>query len=278
MADHDAPVWFITGCSSGFGRELVKQVLARGWKVVATARDPAKVADLVQGFEEQALAVPLDVRDAAQVDEAVARTLERFGRIDVLVNNAGYGYQSSVEEGEDGAIRAMFETNVFGLAGLIRRVLPVMRAQRSGFVVNFSSMAGISGNPGTGYYAASKFAVEGLSDALAKEVADLGITVLLVEPGPFRTEFRTAVQREESRIADYEATVGARLRAISHPSTAPGNPIKAAQAVLAAVTADKPPARLLLGRLALQNARDKLASMQADFAAWEAVTLGADDR
>jgi len=277
MSEHETPVWFITGCSSGFGRELVKQVLARGWKVAVTARDPSKVADLIAGREDQALAIALDVTDAANVEAAVKQAHEHFGRIDVLVNNAGYGYATSIEEGEADAVRALFETNFFGLAELIRRVLPIMRAQRSGYVVNFSSMAGLVGNPGTGYYAATKFAVEGLSDALAKEVADLGIKVLLVEPGPFRTGFRTAVERVDCKIDDYQTSVGARLRAIASPGSAPGNPVKAVEAVLAAVTSSKPPARLVLGKLALHNAREKLQSMQSDFADWEEVTLAADD-
>ena len=277
MSEHETPVWFITGCSSGFGRELVKQVLARGWKVAVTARDPSKVADLIAGREDQALAIALDVTDAANVEAAVKQAHEHFGRIDVLVNNAGYGYATSIEEGEADAVRALFETNFFGLAELIRRVLPIMRAQRSGYVVNFSSMAGLVGNPGTGYYAATKFAVEGLSDALAKEVADLGIKVLLVEPGPFRTGFRTAVERVDCKIDDYQTSVGARLRAIASPGSAPGNPVKAVEAVLAAVTSAKPPARLVLGKLALHNAREKLQSMQSDFADWEEVTLATDD-
>lgn len=277
MTVQNSPVWFITGCSTGFGRELAKAVLARGWHVAVSARDPFKTADIVSAHSARALNVKLDVTDEGEIGRAVEQVKRHFGRIDVLVNNAGSGYATSVEEGEPSAVRALFETNVFGLAEVTRQVLPIMRAQRSGWIVNLSSMAGIAGNPGTGYYAATKFAVEGLSDALAKEVEPLGIRVLLVEPGPHRTEFRRSTKRIAAHVRDYDATAGARLRAISDPSAAPGNPQRAAEAIIQAVTAEKPPMRLLLGRTALRNAREKLAAMQADFDAWEEVTLGVDD-
>jgi NAD(P)-dependent dehydrogenase (short-subunit alcohol dehydrogenase family) len=276
MTEQSPPVWFITGCSAGFGSALAEAVLARGWRVVATARDPGTLAGLAAGRGERCLTLPLDVTDPAAIAAALAEATHRFGRIDVLVNNAGYGYASSVEEGRPEEVRALFETNVFGLAETIRQALPILRAQRSGWIVNLSSMGGIAGNPGTGYYAATKFAVEGLSDALAKEVAPFGIRVLIVEPGPFRTRFRASVRRTEVTIDDYAATVGARLAAISDPSTAPGDPVRAAEAIIAAVTSEKPPLRLLLGAQALQVARGKLAAMTADFDAWEAVTVAAD--
>lgn len=276
MTESDPPVWFITGCSSGFGRELVKKVLSRGWKVAVTARDPSKISDIIAAHDDNALPLELDVTDSAQIDKAVKDVVDRFGRIDVLVNNAGHGYTTSIEEGEAQTVRALFETNVFGLAEIIRKVLPVMRSRKSGFIVNLSSVAGIVGNPGTGYYAATKFAVEGLSDSLAKEVAGLGIKVLVVEPGPFRTEFRTSVKRTNSQISDYEHSVGARLNAIADPATAPGNPVKAAEAIITAVTAERPPSRLVLGKAALRAAREKLESMRTDFDAWERVTVDAD--
>ncbi len=168
------PVWFITGCSTGFGRELSKILLSRGYRVVVTARDPAKIADLVKGHADTALALGLDVEQQPQIDAAVEAARRKFGRLDVLVNNAGYGYLAAIEEGEDADIRAMFETNFFGLAALTRAVLPIMRAQKSGAIVNISSMGGFIGFPGSGYYAATKFAVEGLSESLAKEVAPFG--------------------------------------------------------------------------------------------------------
>ena len=177
MASQDSPVWFITGCSTGFGRELARLVLARGWRVVATAREEARVADLAQGAGDRALTFGLDVTQAGQVAAAVGAAEARFGGIDVLVNNAGYGYQATAEEGEDAEIRAQFDANVFGLFALTRAVLPGMRARRRGHVLNLSSVAGFIGFPGSGYYAASKHAVEGWSDALAAEAGPLGIRV-----------------------------------------------------------------------------------------------------
>ena len=183
------PVWFITGCSTGFGRELAELVLKRGWKAVVTARDQKRVADLVEGHEANALAVSLDVTDAGQIAAAVKAAKDKFGRIDVLVNNAGYGYQASVEEGDDAEIRAQFDANVFGLFAMTRDVLPIMRAQKSGHVINITSVAGFIGFAGSAYYSASKHAVEGWSDGLAKEVEPLGLHVTCVEPGPFRTDW-----------------------------------------------------------------------------------------
>ena len=188
MADAPSkPVWFITGCSTGFGRELSLILLKRGYRVVATARDKSKVEDIVAGNPKNGLALALDVDKQGQIDAAVKAAEARFGRIDVLVNNAGYGYLAAVEEGDDADIRAMFETNFFGLAAVTRAVLPIMRAQKSGAIVNISSVGGFIGFPGSGYYAATKFAVEGLSESLSKEVGPLGIKVIIVEPGPFRT-------------------------------------------------------------------------------------------
>ena len=190
MADAPSkPVWFITGCSTGFGRELSVILLKRGYRVVATARDKAKVEDIVAGNPKNGLALALDVDKQGQIDAAVKAAEARFGRIDVLVNNAGYGYLAAVEEGDDADIRAMFETNFFGLAAMTRAVLPIMRAQKSGAIVNISSVGGFIGFPGSGYYAATKFAVEGLSESLSKEVGPLGIKVIIVEPGPFRTDW-----------------------------------------------------------------------------------------
>ncbi|MGI4815774.1 MAG: SDR family NAD(P)-dependent oxidoreductase, partial [Janthinobacterium lividum] len=184
-----SPVWFITGCSTGFGRELARLILARGWRAVVTARDKARVEDLIEGADERALALDLDVTDDRQIDAAVKAAEARFGRIDVLVNNAGYGYQSSVEEGDDAEIRAQFDANVFGLFAMTRAVLPGMRERRHGHVLNVTSVAGFVGFPASGYYSASKHAVEGWSDSLAAEGAPLGIKVTCVAPGPFRTDW-----------------------------------------------------------------------------------------
>jgi NADP-dependent 3-hydroxy acid dehydrogenase YdfG len=159
MMNRDNPVWLITGCSTGFGRELAKLVLARGWRAVVTARDASKVADIAEGHADRALVLPLDVTERAQIDAAVAQAKERFGRIDVLVNNAGYGYLAAIEEGEDAAVREMFEANVFGLVDMTKAVLPVMRKQHSGLIVNVSSIGGLTSFAATGYYHGTKYAV-----------------------------------------------------------------------------------------------------------------------
>src|SRR6478752_3862907 len=174
MMNRDNPVWLITGCSTGFGRELAKAVLERGWRAVVTARDASKVRDIVEGYEDRAIALPLDVQKADQIASVVEQTKQRFGRIDALVNNAGYGYLAAIEEGEDDAVRDMFETNVFGLVDMTKAVLPVMRAQKSGLIVNVSSIGGITSFAATGYYHGTKYAVEGISESLAVEVKPLG--------------------------------------------------------------------------------------------------------
>jgi len=278
MMNRDRPVWLITGCSTGFGRELARLVLARGWRAVVTARDASKVADLVAGHDDQAIAVALDVTDRAQIDVAVAAAIARFGRIDVLVNNAGFGYLGAVEEGEDDAVRALFDTNVFGLIDMTKAVLPAMRAQASGLIVTISSIGGLVSSAGTGYYHASKYAVEGLSESLAVEVKPLGIDVLIVEPGPFRTLWAGAsMTQSPTRLDAYAATAGERRKLITGRSgNQPGDPIRAAQAIIDAALSDAPPLRLLLGQAALGLARKKLDTLRRDFDAWEATTVGAD--
>ncbi len=280
MADssHDKPVWLITGCSTGFGRELATILIGRSYRVAATARDPAKIADLVAGHEASALALTLDVDRPAEIAAVVDRTKRTFGRIDVLVNNAGYGYLSAVEEGEDEEIRAMFETNVFGLAAITRAVLPVMRAQKSGAIVNISSQGGFIGFPGTGYYNATKFAVEGLSEALAKEVAPFGIKVLIVEPGPFRTDWAGRSLKAPKRpIEAYAETAVARRKAIQGYSGAqPGDPVRAAEAIIATVEQEKPPLRLPLGGIAFEGMRAEIEAVRNEIASVEAIARGAD--
>lgn len=200
MSQDKSPVWLITGCSTGFGRELAKLTIARGWPTVVTARDKARVADLATAHEANTLALDLDVTDPTQVKAAVAAAEQRFGRIDVLVNNAGYGYQSPVEEAEEQEIRDQFEANVFGLFAITRAVLPGMRRRRHGHIINITSVAGFIGFPGSGFYAASKHAVEGFSDALHAEGRPLGIKVTCVAPGPFRTDWagRSLRQKEHN--------------------------------------------------------------------------------
>ena len=278
MMNRDNPVWLITGCSTGFGRELAKLVLARGWRAVVTARDASKVADIAEGHADRALVLPLDVTERAQTDAAVAQAKERFGRIDVLVNNAGYGYLAAIEEGEDAAVREMFEANVFGLVEITKAVLPVMRKQRSGLIVNVSSIGGLTSFAATGYYHGTKYAVEGISESLATEVKPLGIDVLIVEPGPFRTNWAgPSIKQSATQIDDYNATAGERRKQTAARSgNQAGDPVRAAQAIIDAALSDTPPLRLLLGKTALELARKKLDLLRTDFDNWEATTLGAD--
>ena len=278
MAERQSPVWFITGCSTGFGRELAKLVLERGWRAVVTARNPDQVQDLVQGHEQNALAVGLDVTQPAQVREAVKQAESRFGQIDVLVNNAGYGYMSAVEEGEDEAVRKMFETNFFGLVELTKAVLPGMRARKSGHIVNVSSIGGLASFAATGYYHATKYAVEGLSESLAIEVKPLGIKVLIVEPGPFRTDWLgRSLMESQTVIADYDQTVGERRRAAKvNTGRQKGDPVRGSQAIIDAVLSENPPLRLVLGKPGLDIVRKKLDAVKHDLDTWEATTVGAD--
>ena len=272
------PVWFITGCSTGFGRELARQLLEGGYRVVVTARDPASIADLVALAPARALGLTLDVTDAAQVDAAAAAALERFGEVDVLVNNAGIGYFGAIEESDEAEVRRMFEINFFGLAAMTRALLPAMRRQRRGHVINIASIAGIKGFPGVGYYNATKFAVVGFSDALRQEVEPLGINVTVVEPSGFRTDWAGRSANEATRrIDDYAETAGRNQRSIRQASgNQPGDPVRAAAAIIRVAQVKNPPLNLLLGRGALKGARMKLDAMRADFDAWEETTLGAD--
>ncbi|HET9453197.1 MAG TPA: oxidoreductase [Gemmatimonadaceae bacterium] len=272
------PVWFITGCSTGFGRELARILLEREYRVVVTARDPATVADLVAGRETQALVQRLDVTDRAQITAAVAAAEAHFGGIDVLVNNAGIGYFGAVEESEEAEVRRMFEINVFGLAWMTQAVLPIMRRQRSGRIMNVASIAGIRGNPGIGFYNASKFAVVGLSEALAREVEPLGIKVTVIAPSGFRTDWAGRSANEAPhRLPEYAPTAGKNIRIIREASgKQPGDPVRAAEAIIHVAEIDDPPMTLLLGQGALRGARRKLEELEADIDAWEATTAGAD--
>ncbi len=273
-----SPVWFITGCSTGFGRDLARLVLDRGWRAVVTARDAGRVADLVEGHDETALALALDVNDQAQVEAAVAAANAKFGQIDVLVNNAGYGYQATAEEGDEAEIRAQFDTNVFGLFAITRAVLPIMRAQGSGNIVNFTSVAGLIGFPGSGYYAASKHAVEGWSDALLAEVGPLGIGVTCVEPGPFRTDWAgRSLRQTPSRIADYADTAKARMEGTKQVSgTQAGDPVRAGEAIIAAVEQANPPRHLVLGKWGYDAITAKLKERLEAIERARDVSLGAD--
>ncbi len=278
MSQKQSPVWFITGCSTGFGRELATLVLSRGWRAVVTARNPDHLRDVIAGHQENALPLQLDVTDPAQIAHAVGEAQRRFGSIDVLVNNAGYGYLAAIEEGEDDQVRAMFETNFFGLVNLTNAVLPGMREQRSGRIVNISSIGGLASFAATGYYHATKYAVEGLSESLALELAPLGIKVIIVEPGPFRTDWAgRSLLESKIVIDDYDATAGERRRQSRERSgKQQGDPVRAGEAIIAAVLSEDPPLHLLLGKPALDLAHKKLDALKTVFDTWQQTTLSAD--
>ncbi|MFK0292603.1 oxidoreductase [Streptomyces sp. NPDC090442] len=278
MVVPQSPVWFITGCSTGLGRALATAVLARGHRAVVTARDPATVSDIVAEHADRALPLALDVTRPDRVRAAVEQAEAAFGRIDVLVNNAGYGYLAAIEEGEDEQIRELFDTNVFGLVDVVRAVLPGMRARRAGHIVNISSLGGLVAFGATGYYHATKFAVEGLSESLAAEVGPLGIRVTLVEPAAFRTNWSGPSMRQSARhLDDYAATAGARRAStLATYGRQPGDPARAAEAILHVVEAEDPPLRLLLGKLALDVVTARLDSLKGTMDAWRHLTVGAD--
>ncbi len=273
-----SPVWFITGCSTGLGRALALAVLEHGHRAVVTARNLAQVQDIVSAYPKTSLAAQLDVAAYGQIDRAVTAAEGAFGRIDVLVNNAGYGYLAAVEEGEEEEIRAMFETNFFGLAALVRRVLPGMRTRGRGHIINISSVGGLIGNPSAGYYNATKFAVEGLSEALAKEVEPLGLHVTVIEPGPFRTDWAgRSLKKPRQSIAAYAATAGARRAQISgYSGKQAGDPARAAQAIIRVVESPAPPMNLVLGKDGLKRVHDKLDKFSDSLRQWESTSAGAD--
>lgn len=272
----EAPVWFITGCSTGFGLEIARQAIEHGYRTVMTARDPTTLADYAA--TDNVLVLKLDVTQPAEIKAAVQATQARFGEIGVLVNNAGIGYFAAIEEGEDAEVRKMFEVNVFGLNNMIQAVLPGMRKNRSGVIVNFSSIGGLRAFPALGHYNATKFAVEGLSEALWQEVEPLGIRVMVVEPSGFRTDWAGRSANESAvQIDDYMATAGkvrGRVRAVSGKQ--PGDPVRAAEAVVSAVASGQAPHHLLLGNDAYDGAMSKLDELRKDFMAGEAVARGAD--
>lgn len=274
----DTPVWFITGCSTGLGLALAKHIFARGWRAVVTARDKGRLGSLVEGMGSRALALDLDVTDPAQIDAAVAASTAHFGHIDVLVNNAGYGYQSSLEEGEEAEIRQQFDTNVFGLFAMTRAVLPGMRARRKGHVINITSVAGFIGFAGSGYYAASKHAVEGFSDALSSEGAPLGIKVTCIEPGPFRTDWAgRSLRQTPSRILEYAETAGASMEATrNRDGVQPGDPERAAEAMVMVTQSDAPPRHLVLGAIGFEAVAGKITKTLAEIQEWRSSSLGAD--
>lgn len=270
MSTATTPIWFISGCSSGFGRAVAEQVLARGWRAVVTARRQASVEPLAARHAGNALALALDVTRPEQVRAAVAAAEQRFGGIDVLLNNAGYGYQASVEEGDEAEIRALFDANVFGLFALTRAVLPIMRRQRRGHVFNITSLAGLCGFAASGYYAASKHAVEGWADSLAVECNPLGIRVTCIEPGPFRTDWAgRSLHRTPSGIADYTGVVAARMQQTEdHSGRQPGDPQRAAELIIELSQHAQPPRNIALGARAIEMGTQRLKAKLADIERW----------
>jgi NAD(P)-dependent dehydrogenase (short-subunit alcohol dehydrogenase family) len=269
-------VWFVTGASSGFGRVLTEAVLARGERVAATARTTSTLDDLAARYDEgQLLRVPLDVTDAGQVRSAVDAAVGWGGRIDVLVNNAGHGAVGALEELSEETVRGVLEVNLFGVIAVTRAVLPHMRAVRSGHIVQLSSVGGVVANPGHAIYGTSKFALEGLSEALAGEVGALGIRVTLVEPGPFRTDFAGRSMSFAEPIEDYRDTPAGQLRArfSDQDGAQPNDPRKAVEAIIRVVDDPSAPLRLPLGPEAVRRIREKLTRQLADLDAWEAVSL-----
>lgn len=269
--------WFITGAARGLGYEIALQALNEGANVVAAARNPAQseaAYAAVAGFAERGLSVELDVTDESQAAAAVAAAMERFGRIDYLVNNAGRGLLGAVEEASAVEVEAVFSTNVFGLLNVTRAVLPHMRATRSGHVVNISSMGGFAQVPGWGVYGATKFAVEGLSEALHAELSPLGIQVTVVEPGSFRTDFLdgSSLQTAAEEIPDYAFTVGkVRHAATANNHEQMNDPVKGAAAIYGAVTSANPPSRLQIGPDAIAMVEGKLAHVREELDAWRSL-------
>ena len=270
--------WLITGCSSGLGRAFAEAALDRGYNVIATARDKTKVEDLTTRFPGTALALNLDVTDRQQIEQAHAAAVEAFGGIDVLINNAGYGYRAAVEEGELDAIDRLFATDFFGAVDVIQVVLPGMRERRSGTIVNISSIGARVSAPGSGFYSAAKAALEAMTLSLRREVEPLGITAMVVEPGGFRTDFagRSLMQSAES-IADYAETAGRRRKEHDTSDGAqPGDPARAAHALITVIEDPAPPFMLLLGPDALKSFRNALDDLSADLDGWAEISRSTD--
>ena len=271
-------VWFITGTSQGFGRELVRAALQRGDSVVATSRNPPSVTSAFPDAGNKLFAVSLDLRDEKNISSVVEQAVAKFGRVDVLVNNAGHGLTGAVEEASDDEIMSVYETNVFGLMRVTRAILPHLRKQKSGHIVNLSSIGGLVGLPGWGIYNSTKFAVEGLFEALAVELAPLGIGVTIVEPGPFRTDFLGGSLTATAKILpDYKETAGQTRAATSQRNgKQPGDPALAADAIMKAVISPKPPLHLLLGSFAYERFTTKLDAIRSEMEIWREMTLGTD--
>jgi NAD(P)-dependent dehydrogenase (short-subunit alcohol dehydrogenase family) len=271
-------VWFITGSSSGFGYLLAKEALRRGDRVIATARDASKLDDLLTLYPDTARTLKLDVTNPAEIESVTRVALTAFGHIDVLVNNAGYGVNGAIEEVSEDEFEPMFQTNIYGLIRTTRAFLPHFRQRRSGHIVNLSSIGGLIGGAGWGFYNVTKFAVEGFSEALAAELKPLGVSVTVIEPGPFRTEFLGRSGKLAAKeLPEYKDTAGkAREYLETQSGKQPGDPQKAVGAIIAVVDSPNPPVHLILGKIALTRFRGKLADWEKEITAWENVTVGSD--
>jgi NAD(P)-dependent dehydrogenase (short-subunit alcohol dehydrogenase family) len=278
MNTQNTRVWLITGSSTGFGRSLAEAVLQSGDRLIATARKPEQLADLVEQYPETVKAIALDVTQPEQIQTALAQATEAFGRIDVLVNNAGYGLIGALEEVSDEQIRRNFETNLFGAINMMRSILPIMRQQGSGHIVNMSAIAGFSNELGFSIYGGAKFALEGVSEALRGEVESFGIKVTIVEPGPFRTDFiGRSLDRVAQPMPEYEPTVGKFLNFLNTiEGKQPGNPEKAANAIIQIVKSDNPPLRLVLGKYAYGKFRKKIESLNQELDTWAELAMNTD--
>lgn len=274
----ESRVWFITGSSTGFGRLLAEELLKRGERVIATARDISKVHDLAHKYPYKAHAFCLDVTKPAEITSVAHQAIKCFGQVDVLVNNAGYGVNGAIEEVSESEFEPMFQTNIYGLIRTTRAFLPHFRQRRSGHILNFSSIGGLIGAAGWGFYNTSKFAVEGFSEALAAELKPLGVHVTVIEPGPFRTDFLgRSGKLAKLELSEYTETAGkAREYLKTQSGKQPGDPQRAVQAIIDVVNSPEPPVHLILGKIALARFRNKLSQWQDEIAAWETVTNNAD--
>ncbi|MGA9673427.1 MAG: oxidoreductase [Terracidiphilus sp.] len=277
-ASSPSRVWFITGTSTGFGYLLAKELLRRGECVIATARDVSKLKDLAAQYPDHARIFTLDVTKPAEIESVAQQAIAAFGHIDVLVNNAGYGVTGAIEEVSEDEFEPMFQTNIYGLIRTTRAFLPHFRQRHTGHIFNLSSIGGLTGAPGWGFYNVTKFAVEGFSEALAGEMRPLGVHVTVVEPGPFRTDFLGRSGKLAAKeLPEYVETAGkAREYLKSQSGKQPGDPQKAVEAIITVADSPAPPVHIILGKPALARFRDKLAQWQKEIAAWEAVSAGTD--
>ncbi|WAC12429.1 oxidoreductase [Dyadobacter pollutisoli] len=277
MTNKQAKIWFITGISSGLEKALAEAVMNHGDFVIGTFRDSRQVDQFNGANSEKGAAFKLDINENEQIAQVVSNVTAQFGRVDVLVNNAGYGFAGAVEEASESEIRAAFETNFFGTLSITQAFLPLFRQQQSGHIIQISSHSGIKGFAGFGIYSASKFALEGISEALAAEIAPLGIKLTLIEPGPFRTYFAdTSLRQAANRFDDYEPTAGAfRNRMQQVNGQQEGNPVKAAAAIIQITQTENPPLRLPLGKIAISTLTAKLQSVQQDLDNWREVAASA---